>query len=126
MPYPRIQKFSRGFYFLKRLANVFHKNKTLAENGETTWPFTYVVSPEFLMPQICLLMLISEFTIALTSEYNVLTNTSYADPESCVRGDKIWQRFFFVDGGEWIQIPLTAGHHRPASETPFNGVSQAG
>ena len=26
--------------------------------------------------------------------------------------------------GERIQIPLKAGHHRPASETPSNGVSQ--
>ena len=28
--------------------------------------------------------------------------------------------------GERIQIPLKAGHHRPASATPFNGVSLAG
>ena len=31
---------------------------------------------------------------------------------------------FLVD--ERIKIPLSAGHHRPASETPFNAVSLAG
>ena len=33
--------------------------------------------------------------------------------------------FFFFFKGERIQISLKAGHHRPASETPFNGVSLA-
>ena len=32
---------------------------------------------------------------------------------------------FFFFKGERIQISLKAGHHRPASETPFNGVSLA-
>ena len=33
--------------------------------------------------------------------------------------------FFFFFKGERIQISLKAGHHRPASETPLNGVSLA-
>ena len=33
--------------------------------------------------------------------------------------------FFFLFKGERIQISLKAGHHRPASETPLNGVSLA-
>ena len=40
-----------------------------------------------------------------------------ADPESFVK----WGRFFIfglMRGGR-IKIPLLAGHHRPASETPF-------
>ena len=32
---------------------------------------------------------------------------------------------FFLFKGERIQISLKAGHHRPASETPLNGVSLA-
>ena len=32
-------------------------------------------------------------------------------------GVQLCQRFFLVDEG--IQIPLKAGHHRPASVTPF-------
>ena len=41
------------------------------------------------------------------------------DPESFVRGSPTLTAFFFglMSGGN--QIPLLAGHHRPASETPF-------
>ena len=47
-----------------------------------------------------------------------------ADPESFVRGGPTLTTFFsffffsLIRGGR-IQIPLLAGHHRPASETPF-------
>ena len=41
------------------------------------------------------------------------------DPESFARGGQTLATFFFFDGGERIQIPLKAGHHLPASETPF-------
>ena len=44
---------------------------------------------------------------------------SCADPESFIRGGPTlphWLQF----RGERIQIPLKAGQHRPASETPFN------
>ena len=87
--------FHEDFIFPKRLNDVFHKNKTLAGNGE----ITYVFSPEFLTPQICLLTPISEFTIALTSEYNVHTYSSCADPESFVRGGPNLTTGFFVDEG---------------------------
>ena len=33
---------------------------------------------------------------------------------------------FFCEGCEGLEIPLKAGHHRPASETPFNGVTLVG
>ena len=36
-----------------------------------------------------------------------------------------WSELFFFFKGERIQISLKAGQHRPASETPFNGVSLA-
>ena len=47
-----------------------------------------------------------------------------ADPESFVRGGPTLTTFFFIfffssGDGERIQMPLTVGHHRPASETPF-------
>ena len=48
-----------------------------------------------------------------------------ADPESFVRGDStltfylLLLYFFFLMGEGRIQIPLIAGHQRPASETPF-------
>ena len=38
-----------------------------------------------------------------------------ANPESFVRGGPTWQSFFLVYEGR----EDTAGHHRPASETPF-------
>ena len=41
----------------------------------------------------------------------------------CPRGSN-FDKGFLVD--ERIKIPLSAGHHRPASETPFNAVSLAG
>ena len=46
-------------------------------------------------------------------------NNTCADPESFVRGGPT---FFFLKlmRGERIQISLQAGHHRLASETPFN------
>ena len=41
-------------------------------------------------------------------------------------GSELWQRFFSsFFKGERIQISLKTGHHRPASETPLNGVSLA-
>ena len=45
---------------------------------------------------------------------------SCADPESFVRGQRFFFRFFFslMRGGR-TQIPLLAGHQRPVSETPF-------
>ena len=43
---------------------------------------------------------------------------SHLDPNS----DNV---FFFFFKGERIQISQKAGHHRPASETPLNGVSLA-
>ena len=59
---------------------------------------------------------------------------SCADPESFIRGGPTSTTFFFfylfyfffslMRGGR-IQIPLLVGHQRPASETPFNGVSLA-
>ena len=58
---------------------------------------------------------------------------AYADPESVVRGGPTLTFFFFGGGGgvgemrgEKIQVPLYAGHHRPASETPLNGGGVAG
>ena len=57
-----------------------------------------------------------------------------ADPESFFRGGPTLTSFFFAfffsfffKFLEGLQIPLKAGHHRPASETPFNlnGVSLA-
>ena len=41
-----------------------------------------------------------------------------ADPESFVRGNPTLFFFYLMRGGR-IQIPLLAGHQRPASETPF-------
>ena len=49
---------------------------------------------------------------------------SCTDPERFVRGGPTLTKVFLVD--ERIKIPLSAGHHRPASETPFNAVSLAG
>ena len=49
---------------------------------------------------------------------------SCTDPERFVRGGPTLTMVFLVD--ERIKIPLSAGHHRPASETPFNAVSLAG
>ena len=38
-----------------------------------------------------------------------------------------WVHFFFqLIRGERIQIPLSAGHHWPASETPFKSPSDGG
>ena len=36
---------------------------------------------------------------------------------SCQWGSN-FDKFFLYEGGR-IQLPLLAGHHRPASETPF-------
>ena len=48
-----------------------------------------------------------------------------ADPESFVRGPILTLLFFFVGGGVVDERredlnTTKAGHHRPASETPFN------
>ena len=42
-----------------------------------------------------------------------------ADPETFARGGPTLQTCFFFLRGEMIQVPLKAGHHRSASETPF-------
>ena len=59
-------------------------------------------------------------SLSLISRTTILLN-SCADPERCVRGGPTQpcQRFFFLlMRKERTQIPLKAGHHRPASETP--------
>ena len=66
-------------------------------------------------------------SMAPLHSYTPLQVLAYAFPE--FHSDLIWIRtlktFFFFFKGERIQISLKAGHHRPASETPFNGVSLA-
>ena len=47
---------------------------------------------------------------------------SCADPESFVRGGPTLQHWQYFFRGGRIQIPLKAGQHRPASETPFNSL----
>ena len=43
-----------------------------------------------------------------------------ADPENVVRGGPTLRGLFFsLSRGGRIKIPLLAGHHQPASETPF-------
>ena len=54
-----------------------------------------------------------------------LTKHSFLNSIRIWSGSELWQRFFFFFKGERIQISLKAGHHRPASKTPFNGVSLA-
>ena len=54
-----------------------------------------------------------------------LTKHSFLDSIRIWSGSELWQRFFFFFKGGRIQISLKAGHHRPASETPFNVVSLA-
>ena len=56
---------------------------------------------------------------------NVWIDESFLNSIRIWSGSELWQRFFFLFYGERIQISLKAGHHRPASETPFNGVSLA-
>ena len=51
-----------------------------------------------------------------------LTKLSFLNSIRIWSGSELWQRFF---KGERIQISLKVGHHRPASETPVNGVSLA-
>ena len=49
-------------------------------------------------------------------------NLACADPENFVRGGPTLTTYLFflkLMRGEMIQIPLKAGHHQPASETPF-------
>ena len=53
-----------------------------------------------------------------------LTKGMRGSRKFCQRGSKF--DGFLVDKGGGIQKPLKAGHHRPASETPLNGVSLAG
>ena len=50
-----------------------------------------------------------------------LPSRPYTNPESFVRGVSTLTAFFFsLIGGGMIQIPLLlAGHHQPASKTPF-------
>ena len=49
-----------------------------------------------------------------------------ADPGSFVKGGPILTFCFLVGEGRMDhKIPLKAGHHRPTSETPLNGVSLA-
>ena len=55
-----------------------------------------------------------------------LTKHSFLNSIRIWSGSELWQRFFFFFfKGERIQISQKAGHHRPASETPLNGVSLA-
>ena len=44
---------------------------------------------------------------------------SYADPECFVRGGTTLTTFYLLMREGAIEIPLQAGHHRPARETPF-------
>ena len=55
-----------------------------------------------------------------------LTKHSFLNSIRIWSGSELWQQFFFFFfKGERIQISQKAGHHRPASETPLNGVSLA-
>ena len=53
----------------------------------------------------------------------ILGRGTCEDPESFVRGGQTkfptLSMFFFLGEGEKNQKPLSAGHHRPASEMPF-------
>ena len=44
---------------------------------------------------------------------------SCADPERFVRGGTALTTFYLLMRGGRIEIPLQAGHHRSARETPF-------
>ena len=61
----------------------------------------------------------------LHSQMFKLTKHSFLNSIRIWSGSELWQSFFFFFKGERIQLSLKAGHHRPASETPFNGVSLA-
>ena len=55
-----------------------------------------------------------------------LTKHSFRNSIRIWSVSELWQRlFFFFLKGERIQISQKAGYHRPASETPLNGVSLA-
>ena len=43
-----------------------------------------------------------------------------------VGGGSNYDSFSVDKGGQRIHMTLKAGHHRPTSETPLNGVSLAG
>ena len=59
----------------------------------------------------------SAYSILTDTERKLIREISCADPESFVRGVPTLTTFLFWEGR--IQIPLLAGHQRPASETPF-------
>ena len=69
-------------------------------------------------------MLIWAFLVrkcSIESFLDCSTGNPFADPESFLRGALSFDDFFvcfFMRGGR-IQIPLLAGHERPAGETPF-------
>ena len=54
-----------------------------------------------------------------------LTKQSFLNSIRIWSGSELWQRFFLFFKGERIRISLKAGNHRPASETPLNGISLA-
>ena len=54
-----------------------------------------------------------------------LTKHSFLNSIRIWSGSELWRFFFFFFKGERIWISLKAGHHRPTSETPLNGVSLA-
>ena len=64
----------------------------------------------------------SAYFILTDTEGRLIREISCAEPESFVRGVPTLT-FFFVfislKSEGTIQIPLLAGHQRPASETPF-------
>ena len=62
-------------------------------------------------------------SVYIKEDWYIYISTRCADPESIVRGGSNFDNdFFLLMRGRRIQIPLYAGHHRPASQTPLNGV----
>ena len=53
------------------------------------------------------------------SDYRYIDSFPCADPESFVRGGQLCNTDNIFFRGERIQMPLKAGKHRTASETPF-------
>ena len=53
------------------------------------------------------------------TDTHLSSSCSCADPESFIREFCFLGFFFLLMSGGRIKMPLLAGHHRPASETPF-------
>ena len=84
--------------------------------------------------------LYSRYSPCVCNMYKNVGSVTCADPESFVRRGpnstflregptQLYQRLVFIlmrGGGERFQVPLKAGHHRPASETPFRRGSTGG